>query len=130
MEEFAQALACCPKLKEAFGSVVAVAATDPLLMLRACAPMPDKAQVYTLSSRLIGPLREYPTENHRIFPLPSRDWVIQRAYSLSPHAIGSYNGHILSPLARLGHTTGTFPLPTTHAHVVNIAGYLASSGRP
>eukprot|EP00959_Pyramimonas_sp_CCMP1952_P264712 5534979-Pyramimonas_sp.AAC.1 len=45
-----------------------------------------------------------------IVPLPSLEWVIQQEYSLSPHSIGSYNKNISSPLARLGHTTGIFPL--------------------
>eukprot|EP00959_Pyramimonas_sp_CCMP1952_P183369 3833809-Pyramimonas_sp.AAC.1 len=36
-----------------------------------------------------------------MFPLPSLDWVIHRAYSLSPHSIGSYTRNI-----------GIFPLPS------------------
>eukprot|EP00976_Prorocentrum_cordatum_P009218 184011-Prorocentrum_minimum.AAC.1 len=81
-------------------------------------------------ARRDDPTRKASTK--RIFPLPSLDWVIQQECSLSPHAIGSYNGNVPSPLTRLGHTPGIFPLPSLdwviHQEYWNIPSPLARLG--
>eukprot|EP00959_Pyramimonas_sp_CCMP1952_P091366 1912619-Pyramimonas_sp.AAC.1 len=72
-----------------------------------------------------------------IFPLPSHDWVIQRAYSLSPHTIGSNSGMVRArkklrgamsslvvPVARLnkGLMAAKSPKLEERRHALRLAG--------